>query len=159
MKKEGERMLTSFFQTFHTKKLHLLALEKFFKVRIHKNLYLSGKIDRVDKKEKGGIEIIDYKTGKKPEDKLLKKSLQISIYALAATNQALFGKKPNEVHLTFYYLQDMEKVSIQRTEKEIADVVDQIIADIEKIRTSEFSPSVGRWCDFCPYRMICEAWQ
>lgn len=158
MKKEGEHMLTSFFQTFHTKKLQILALEKFFKIRIHKNLYLSGKIDRVDKKRGKVIEIIDYKTGKKPQDKFLKKSLQLSIYALAATNQALFGKKPDEVHLTFYYLQDREKVSIQRSVKEITDVIDQVTADIKKIRTSEFSPSVGPWCGFCPYRMICEAW-
>ncbi|MEN9327522.1 MAG: hypothetical protein RI947_330 [Candidatus Parcubacteria bacterium] len=159
MKREGINMLTRYFQTFHHEHVQVHALEKLFKIKIEDNVYVTGKIDRVDDKGNGEIEIIDYKTGKKPDEKELKKSLQLSIYALAATDQGLYKKEVSQVTLTFYYLQDMSKTSMKRTAEELMTVKQQILESADMIKQNEFLAKVGPWCSFCPFRMICDAWQ
>ncbi len=159
MKKEGLNLLKNFLVKFHNPNIKVIDLEKFFRIKIDADTSIVGKIDRVDDKGNGEIEIIDYKTGKKPDEKTLKKNFQLAIYALAATDPGLYRKKISEVHLSFYYLQNMEKVSLKKTSENLADVKKNIIEKVSEIRTSKFEPHVGPWCDFCPFRMICEAWQ
>lgn len=159
MKKEGEKMLRNFFVKFHNQNIKILDLEKFFKIKIDNDTAIVGKIDRVDKVNNKEIEIIDYKTGKKPDDKTLSKNFQLSIYALAATNPGLYGKKITDVHLSFYFLQDMVKVSVKKTTEDLFEVKKNIAEKVFEIRKSQFEPQIGPWCDFCPFRMICEAWQ
>lgn len=159
MKKEGEKILKNFLNKFHNPKIKVIDLEKFFKIKIDKDISIVGKIDRVDDKGNGEIEIIDYKTGKKPDEKTLKKNFQLAIYAMAATDPGLYKKKVTDVHLSFYYLNDSEKVSVKKTAEDLTSVKKNIIEKVSQIRTSNFEPKVGPWCDFCPFQMICEAWQ
>jgi DNA helicase-2/ATP-dependent DNA helicase PcrA len=159
MKKEGEDLLKKYIETLHNPHVSIRGLEKLFKIRVNADIFLTGKIDRVDNKPNGGIEIIDYKTGKKPDEKELKKSLQLSIYALAAMDKGLYNQELEKVTLTFYYLQDMTKVSMQRTPEDIAKVTEQVEKDVVEIRKNDFPAKKGPWCSYCPFRMICEAWQ
>lgn len=152
-------MLKKFFRTFHNPRTKIIDLEKLFKIKIDGSTFITGKIDRVDAKENDEIEIIDYKTGRLPTEKELEKNIQLSIYALAATNQGLYNKKLSRVNLSFYYLQDIKKISVQKTEEDLKNVKEKIKETAKEIRASDFPPNVGRWCDFCPFRMICEAWQ
>ncbi len=159
MKKEGEKILKRYLETFHNPSLRILGLEKLFKIKIANDIFITGKIDRIDQVDKNTIEIIDYKTGKKPEQKELKKNVQLSIYALAAIDNGLYRKKIEDVRLTFYYLNDTEKVSLRKTMAELETVKTNIKEIVAEIRRSDFAPKVGPWCDFCAFRMICEAWQ
>ena len=159
MKEEGQNMLKRFYETFHKGDIEIIDLEKLFKIKVDNDIFITGKIDRVDAKKNGEIEIIDYKTGRKPDKKALEKSLQLSVYALAAIDEGLYQKKLNQVTLTFYFLQDMDKVSIKRNPQDILELTDKIKKTAGEIRGAEFLPNVGPWCDFCPFRMICEAWQ
>lgn len=159
MKREGEKILKYFYKTYHNNGLKIIGLEKLFKIKITSDIYINGKIDRIDQSDNKKIEIIDYKTGKKPDEKELKKSLQLSIYAMASTDKGLYNKKLSQVNLTFYYLQAPAKISFIKTDDDIAATKDKIIDIVGQIRTNDFSPKVGPWCDFCPFRMICEAWQ
>jgi len=152
-------MLKKFLDKFHNKNVNIAGLEKLFKIKITDDISILGKIDRIDNVNNHEIEIIDYKTGKKPDEKTLKKNFQLSIYAMAATDPGLYKKKINDVHLSFYYLQDMDKVSLKKTEQDIVKVKKDITEKVKEIRASHFEPHVGPWCDFCPFRMICEAWQ
>ncbi len=158
MKKEGEDLLTNYLQTLHNAHISILGLEKLFKIRVNRDIFLTGKIDRVDNTADGGIEIIDYKTGRKPDDKTLEKSLQLSIYALAAMDKGLYHRELEKVTLTFYYLNDMSKVSMQRSPEDIAKVKEEVENTVAEIRKNEFKPKVGPWCNYCSFRMICEAW-
>lgn len=159
MKKEGEKMLAQFFRKFHAKDLHILDMEKLFKIKIDKKRTVTGKIDRIDKKNNQEIEIIDYKTGKIPDKTDLERSLQLSIYTMAAMDKGLYQKKLEDITLTFYYLQPMEKISFKPSYKNVEKAKEIIKKTSEEIHQSLFNPNVGPWCDFCQFRMICEAWQ
>ena len=108
---------------------------------------------------KNEIEIIDYKTGKKPNEHELTKSLQLTIYAMAANDKNLFNKKLKEINLTFYYLQMPEKISLKRNEENLIKTKEEIINMVEEIRKNKFPANPGRHCDFCSFKIICEAWQ
>jgi DNA helicase-2/ATP-dependent DNA helicase PcrA len=154
----GKDMLTNYYKTFHHQDLNILGIERNFKIKLDEGIYLTGKIDRVDNKGNENIEIIDYKTGSKPDERKLKKNLQFGLYALAAIDKGLYGKDPVQITLTFYYLQDMEKISMKKSFKEILTVKEDVLKTIETIKQSDFLPKVGPWCDFCPFKMICDAW-
>ncbi len=159
MKKEGRKILTNYFSKFHFKGLEIIGLEKLFKIKITNDIFLTGKIDRIDELKNDEIEIIDYKTGKKPNEKELNKSLQLTIYALAAHDKNSFNKELKDINLSFYYLQSPEKITLKKTEEDLIKTKDEIIDMVAKIRTNNFKPNPGKHCGFCAFKIICEAWQ
>ena len=106
-----------------------------------------------------GILILDYKTGKKPNERELSKSLQLTIYALAANDKNLFNKKLGDINLTFYYLQTPEKIILKKNEGDLIKTKDEIMNMVEKIRKNDFLANPGKHCNFCSFKIICEAWQ
>lgn len=160
-KEAGKKMLLNYFKTFHTKTLNILDLEKAFKIKIGsgEDIFINGKIDRLDSTSKNGIEIVDYKTGKTQEEKKLKNSLQLSIYLLAATDKGLYNKKLSDVSLTFYYLQDNKKITVDQTEETLQKAKENILEAVENIKAENFKPKKGPACNFCQFKIICEAWQ
>jgi len=159
MKKEGEKILNNYFDKYHTKNINVLGLEKLFKIKISNDIFLTGKIDRIDGRKGNEVEIIDYKTGKKPSERELTKSLQLSIYALAAHDKNMFSKKLSDINLTFHYLQTQEKITLKKTEEELIKTKENIIEMVEEIKKNKFPATPGKHCDFCSFKIICEAWQ
>lgn len=159
MKKEAKEMLENYFNSFHAPEIQILDLEKLFKIKIERSVFLTGKIDRVDQKEDGKIEVIDYKTGKRPDDKKLKKDLQLSIYARAVSDPGLYHKPIEKIYLSFYYLQAREKITFNRSKDDLKEVQTRVLDVVQKIKNNEFPPRVGQWCNFCSFRMVCEAWK
>ena len=159
MKKEGEKILNNYFDKYHNLSLNILGLEKLFKIKISEDIFLTGKIDRIDKLNKNEIEIIDYKTGKKPSERELTKSLQLTIYALAAHDKNLFNKKFVDINLTFYYLQTQEKITLKKNEEDLIKTKENVIEMVEEIKKNQFPANPGKHCDFCSFKIICEAWQ
>lgn len=159
MQMEGREMLKNFYQTYHNAYIKPIDLEKFFKIKIKDQIFVTGKIDRVDDVGEGRIRIIDYKTGKKPDEKQLTKSLQLSIYTMAAMEPSLYNKPIGQIELTFYYLQNNVTVNITRDMNDIADAKEELLEQVGKIQSGNYEPHVGPHCDFCPFRLICSAWQ
>lgn len=159
MKKEGEKILKNYFDKFHSKDLKIIGLEKLFKIKIADDIFLRGKIDRIDKGVKSEINIIDYKTGKKPSEKELTKNLQLTIYAMAANDKKFFDKKLEDINLNFYYLQTSEKISLKKNGGDLIETKERIIEMVGEMRQNIFPANPGMHCDFCPFKIICEAWQ
>jgi len=153
-KLNGEKILNDFFDKFHNQKLRIIALERNFKIKLRDDIFIVGKIDRIDYVNDKTLEIIDYKTGRKPDDKKLKKNVQLSIYAMASDSN-------KELILSLYYLEEMEKVSFKKSDLDIPEVKEKITETIDEIKTSSFEARPNpSYCKFCPFKMICPyAWQ
>jgi RecB family exonuclease len=117
------------------------------------DITLEGRIDQINPLPDKSVELIDYKTGRPPSQKDADKSLQLSVYALAARDQLKL--KPSK--LTFYSLTSNERISTVRTAKSLEAVVTEIRDVAEKIRRNEFDPKPGFACKFCDYELICPA--
>ena len=105
-------------------------------------LKVGGRIDRIDTLPDGKIEIIDYKTGKNvPTEKKVREDLQLSFYALAATEiqDGVLGKTPEEIKLTLYYLEEDKKISTTRTKEDLEKAKADILSLVKEIQTINFT--------------------
>jgi len=164
-KKKGEKILSEFFDKSYDHKKLPKTMEQVFSIKIAPNFKVGGKIDRIDE-TKDGIEIIDYKTGRAPEKKDIEKDLQLTVYALVATDGTLefMGvldktPKPDQVKISFYFFENQEKATGVRTKEQLEQAKKELIQKAEEISKSEFLPTPGRMCDFCDYKLLCEAWK
>jgi DNA helicase-2/ATP-dependent DNA helicase PcrA len=157
MRKEAERMLKTFYDQGYDPDKLPKYLEQQFVIKAKQGLRIGGRIDRIDE-TKTGMEIIDYKTGKEMNQKEIDKSLQMSVYALAATDPGVLKENPEDIALTFYFLDTSKKKTTQRTEEQLKQAKKDLIQKAKEIEKSQFEPTPGVWCDFCEYRLICEAW-
>jgi DNA helicase II / ATP-dependent DNA helicase PcrA len=133
-----------------------LALERIFKFSINdagKPPRLTGRIDRVDKTDRG-LEIIDYKTGKSTSTNL-KSDLQLPIYALACFD--LFKEYPRR--LTYMFLGDETCHDAVYDPESLEKIKTSIISIIDEINKSDFVSTPGRICENCDYKRICPARQ
>lgn len=118
---------------------------------------IGGSIDRIDRLPSGGIEVIDYKTGKMSSQKDVADSLQLSIYALACRDALGLGT-PERV--TLYFTESATRMSTTRTDADLDAARVDILARTARIRSGNFaatpSADVCRWCDYarlCPSRV------
>lgn len=155
---EGKEMLTRFYQEDFDQNHLPCFLEKKFNFFLTEKIKITGVFDRVDRSGKSW-EIIDYKTGQPMDQKQADKSLQMNLYLLAATNPGILGADPQNLTGTFYFLADGQKVSVKKTKKELSLAKKDLTKIIEKINQSDFAPKPGFWCDFCPFKMVCDQWE
>ncbi len=84
----------------------ILEQEKPFELPLENDVILAGRMDQVNSLGRNQVEIVDYKTGKPRKESEIRKSLQSSIYALAA--KEIFERDP--AAWAFYFLQDNSTV-------------------------------------------------
>lgn len=159
MKKHGGELLEGFYRIGYDPARIPKDLEASFKIRITPTLTLGGRIDRVDTLPDGKLEIIDYKTGQSPKNRDVTKDPQLTVYALAATDEGIYNKKPENVTVSFYFFEDQTKISATRTKEQLEEMKKEVADKAMEISRSDFRPTPGKHCDFCEFRLICEAWQ
>lgn len=163
--KRGEKMLSEYLEKEFDAKNLPMVVEKMFKVPLRKGegrenfLMIGGRIDRVDG-QNGKIEIIDYKTGERiPTQSQVDKDLQLSLYALAATSikEEPFDRKPEDVELSLYYLEEQKKITTKRTADELEKAKEEIFKIRKEIEESDFRCSGHIFCNNCEYSLMCRA--
>jgi DNA helicase-2/ATP-dependent DNA helicase PcrA len=112
---------------------------------------IGGSIDRIDRLPSGGIEIVDYKTGRIGSQKGVDESLQLSIYALACRDALNLGT-PERV--TLYFTESATRLSTVRTDGQLDAARADILARVARIRSGDFaatpSGNACHWCDYAP---------
>jgi len=169
---KGRDYLRGYLKEEFNSKVKTVALEQSFVVpltyptsrkasRDRGYLKIGGRVDRVDSLPGGGIEIVDYKTGATiPTQKEVDENLQLSFYALAATSipTAPFGKSPQKVKLSLYFLDNQEKISTIRTAKQLAEAKEEIFKVRDEIEKSDFKCSGHMFCQSkCEYSLFCKS--
>ena len=150
---KGKKCLREYFESIKDNLPVPLYLEKGFNLKIGDYTF-GGKIDRIDERPDGTVEIIDYKTGKaRAEDKIDKD--QLLIYQLAAQNPQILDRKAGA--LSYLYIEDNKKISFLGEEKELVRLQDKIIGTIKEMEQSSFPATPGEFkCKFCDFKDICE---
>lgn len=147
----GLDQLRAYYDSWKMERPSTLFLERGFTIKIG-DVVLRGRVDRIDQVE-GGVEIIDYKTGKPKTMKSLsaQDKMQLMLYQLAARD--IFGLEP--IRLTFHYLTDNTRVSFLAKEKQLDALRDTIGSQIGNIKARLFDPTPGFHCQFCDFRDVC----
>jgi DNA helicase II / ATP-dependent DNA helicase PcrA len=114
---------------------------------------LTGRVDRMDSTGPDTVSIVDYKTGKPWSQEDADKSLQLSLYALAARES--LGKHADR--LVVHNLENNEAVSTTRTDAQLEAARLRVLEAAEEIAQGKFAANPGYHCVFCPYRNLCPA--
>ncbi len=161
---KGKLYLSGFLKEGFNSKITPISMEQPFTVPLNLNgkyIKVGGKIDRVDMLPDGTIEIVDYKTGATiPTQRDVDNNLQLSFYALAATKIPFppYNKKPEEVKLSLYFLDEQEKITTTRSVKDLEDAIQDIFKAKEEIENSEFKCSGHMFCqNNCEYSLFCRS--
>jgi DNA helicase II / ATP-dependent DNA helicase PcrA len=120
------------------------------------DMSLEGRIDQITLLEparEGAVELIDYKTGRPRTEKDAQKSLQLSVYALAA--KKILHLTP--VRMTFYNLTNNEPVSTVRTPEDLEDALKKAREVAAQVRNGSFNPAPGFVCRWCEFNPVCPA--
>lgn len=114
---------------------------------------VAGRIDAIYGTTAGGWEIVDYKTGRRPEGEDPLTDLQLDLYALACME--VWGKAPEELTLTYLYLASGEEAS--HTPAAAADVRADVVDRLRAMARGAFEPTPGEQCRWCDFRSFCDA--
>lgn len=124
-------------------------LENYYDRLIDPTLKLLGRIDRVDSIE-DGLHIIDYKTGKTPEQE--PDPLQLALYGLIMHGRT---EKP-VVRASYLYLQNNTWQTIAMDETVMQEALNRVQQDVQTILADqEFPATINPHCKSCDFIEIC----
>jgi len=150
---QGRRQLEEFYYLRNVGAVSdILAAEKLFTLMVG-GVRVVGRIDCASKTPSGGISIVDYKTGKAKDEEDADKSLQLSIYALAAQQE--WQQLPERI--AFYNLETNAPAETSRTPNQIVDTRVKIESVAQAIQAGNFRAKPGFHCSWCGYRELCPA--
>ncbi|PIQ82056.1 MAG: hypothetical protein COV76_05835, partial [Candidatus Omnitrophica bacterium CG11_big_fil_rev_8_21_14_0_20_64_10] len=151
----GLEMLRAYYRSHDGRFEAPLMLEQPFLLPVGETR-IKGFVDRIDPVEGGGVEIVDYKSGRPKEKASAEEQLQLRIYALAA--REVLGLDPKRI--SFYYLKNNRKLSFEPTDAELEETRAWVLQTVAQIRSGDFTPAPSPFkCRFCDFRNLCPASQ
>jgi DNA helicase II / ATP-dependent DNA helicase PcrA len=146
-----ERLKENFLSSRFANQTPLFS-ERAFLLRMDQHT-VAGRIDAIfGKGMEGPWEIVDWKTGRKPEGDPLS-GLQLDVYGLACLE--IWAKDPGDLTLTYVYLANGDEVSQPMGDP--SEVRARLTSTLTAIAGGEFEPTPGRQCVHCDFRAFCDA--
>ncbi len=148
----GERALAQlrWFASTQETDIKPFMLERFHEAPVGENVVLMGRIDRIDRQEDGSLHVIDYKTGKVPENP---DTFQLLQYAVILTKTLTYPV----TKASYLYLEDgewrtfsIDPIDVQKTRGAVLAIAKRIERD------AEYRETVGSLCKYCDFLEICE---
>ena len=164
-KQRAQTMLENYEGWQKTTKNTVVVTEKEFRFD-YEGVTITGRIDWVEKNEKGEFEVVDFKSGMNPPTvNEFNEDPQLYVYARGIQETAELGKLP--VKGSLYYFEYVLKsqpygkwMTVEFDEKSVADFFEKEIKPlIKEILKENFEPKTGDHCSRCPYLSICDAGQ
>jgi len=152
---EGERILRGFYAKHQNDFKNVFKIEYKFTFDMD-GVPLTGFIDRIDLTSKGGMNLIDYKTGKAFDKARVRSDPQVSLYQIVA--EKIFGKPVESV--TLYHLNSLTPLTVPAHSATLLKNVREAVVEAAKgINDSRFDPKPepNGHCQWCDYLQICPA--
>ncbi len=129
-----------------------IMLEQYFRIPLPAadEHTLEGVIDRVDERA-DGLEVIDYKSGKRPAQLSRRLHTQLHTYALALERG--FGRRVTR--LTAYFLHDNQALSSAPDAEVVREVSTRYQSLARNVNAAAYDPTPGRRCNACDFRRRC----
>ena len=151
--KEGTKQLREFVRLQQAAPpAEVIGTERGFEITLA-GVRVKGRLDRIDRIAGNRVAIVDYKTGKPRTPQHADKSLQLSIYALAAREKWDYDAE----RLVFYNLADNSEVASKRDSRQLAEACQRVAEVAAEIKAGNFDPKPGFHCGWCAYRKLCPA--
>ncbi|MEP9365085.1 PD-(D/E)XK nuclease family protein [Nocardioides sp. CN2-186] len=152
-------VLERYFTLEDPRRLEPAERELYVETLLDSRLLLRGFVDRIDVAPDGAIRVVDYKTGKAPDEMFEAKALfQMKFYALVIWRTR--GVLPAMLQLV--YLGSGEMLRYVPDEQDLLATERKVEAIWHAIRLAEESgdwrPSPGRLCSWCAHQAVCPAW-
>jgi CRISPR/Cas system-associated exonuclease Cas4 (RecB family) len=147
----GLKIVEEFYAKIKEKMPPVITTEEKFVLPLGKH-QVSGVFDRVDKLSDTEFEIIDYKTGKVPDQRIVDKNLQLTMYDWAARQ-----KWPGltNIKLSLYFPAPDLKITTIRKPEDHQEMNEIINKTAEKIENGKFEPKPGPLCNYCDFQEFC----
>lgn len=148
----GETMLEGYWERHQGESARPILIEQTVG-EVIEGVRFFGRIDRIDQKDDGTLEIIDYKTGRQAEQEGVADSIQLGLYSVLVARKF----RPPRVIVSHYYLQSQTKMSKEPDEPEERQLghLLSIAGSIEG--AVAFPPRPNRFCRNCEYSLACPA--
>ncbi|MBX5465233.1 MAG: PD-(D/E)XK nuclease family protein [Clostridia bacterium] len=129
----------------------LFGLELPLSLPLGDGLAFTGRVDRLEWRD-GGLELVDYKTGRASGPAVLRRSLQAVGYAWLV--EQVLGRRVERV--TFWFLASDRLVSLPVDREACAALPGELRADGRAILSEEVYPArPGPACRWCDYLALC----
>jgi DNA helicase-2/ATP-dependent DNA helicase PcrA len=116
-------------------------------------IVVGGRIDAIFGTSEGPWEVVDYKTGRVPSEEDALAGMQLDLYALACAE--VWGKKPEELTLTYFYLSEGKELS--RQAGDLDEIRKRLMSSLSEMAQGIFDPSPGDQCRWCDFLTFCDA--
>ena len=149
----GAEILSAFYDAHGGKFPAPLFVERPFTLALE-DVWIQGVVDRVDPLPDGGVEVVDYKSGRPREAVSEAAQFQLRLYALAI--REVLGLEPRRV--SFYYLRENRALSFEQGPEDFERTRALVLEKIRRIRSGDFAPTpTSGKCRRCDFRSVCPA--
>jgi DNA helicase-2/ATP-dependent DNA helicase PcrA len=104
-------------------------------------------------KPPGGLEIVDFKTGRRPAADDGGAGFQLGVYAVAAVD--CWGREPDGLRTTEWYVREGAGVSLDWDAPAVDAVRDRLADVLDSVAAGRFEPLPGSYCGRCAHVAAC----